>query len=73
MSNNNGLFPWRNAQPGCKGCTERTIGCHSNCEKYNAYKDELAEIRVKKQTNHLIDMTLANNEHHRKHTRVRVS
>ena len=22
----------------CKGCTERTLGCHSSCEKYAKYK-----------------------------------
>ena len=25
---------------GCYGCENRTIGCHSNCEKYNEYKEK---------------------------------
>lgn len=27
----------------CKGCTEQYIGCHSDCESYNAYRKELNE------------------------------
>ena len=35
----------------CKGCTERYQGCHSNCEKYKAFRkeiDEATKIRLKK-------------------------
>lgn len=34
------------AQTGCKGCTERQVGCHSKCEKYKAFQEMLA-IRAK--------------------------
>ena len=26
--------------PPCKDCTDREIGCHSNCEKYIEWKNE---------------------------------
>lgn len=25
----------------CRGCTDRAVGCHANCERYNAWKREL--------------------------------
>jgi hypothetical protein len=28
---------------GCKGCTERYLGCHDKCEKYKNYRKELDE------------------------------
>ena len=28
----------------CKGCNERKIGCHANCEKYNSWKNNGVEI-----------------------------
>lgn len=31
----------------CKDCTERYVGCHSECEKYQAYLDELYDMREK--------------------------
>lgn len=27
----------------CKGCEERTLGCHSKCAKYTQYRYELDE------------------------------
>lgn len=32
------------AKNGCYECTERTINCHSTCEKYKKYKEELEKI-----------------------------
>lgn len=29
----------------CKGCTERTIYCHTSCEKYAKYLKEIEEMR----------------------------
>ena len=29
----------------CQGCAEREIGCHGKCEKYGAWKGELAKKR----------------------------
>lgn len=43
----------------CKDCKDRMIGCHSTCEKYQAYRlqqDEIARQRrigVERQTNYL--------------------
>lgn len=31
----------------CKDCSERKVGCHSQCEKYKLYADELHEISEK--------------------------
>lgn len=25
----------------CGGCTDRIIGCHSNCERYSAYRTQI--------------------------------
>ena len=36
----------------CKLCDRRRLGCHSHCEDYKAWKDELAlitEARVREQ------------------------
>ena len=33
----------------CKGCTERTVGCHANCEKYKKWRtDYEAEMKEAK-------------------------
>lgn len=26
---------------GCQNCTERYVGCHSECEDYKSYRDDL--------------------------------
>lgn len=31
----------------CKDCTDRCIGCHSNCGDYAIYKQKLEENRTK--------------------------
>lgn len=41
----------------CKDCTERTIGCHANCEKYLAEKAAAEEERMRRRTE--IDRELA--------------
>ena len=28
----------------CLGCTDRYVGCHSDCEKYKAYKEEMTKF-----------------------------
>ena len=43
MAGNNGTTQFLFSHGGiayapCKGCTERTLGCHSTCEKYAKYK-----------------------------------
>lgn len=32
---------------GCKNCNKRYIGCHSECEDYQNYKDELEDMKAK--------------------------
>lgn len=29
----------------CKGCEKRSIGCHSSCEDYIDYREELEQIK----------------------------
>ena len=29
----------------CKGCTERYVGCHSNCEKYKDFLQRNEDVR----------------------------
>lgn len=31
----------------CKGCKERAVGCHANCEKYKVYRKKKDEINEK--------------------------
>ena len=31
-------------QPDCKGCTRRTLGCHSTCDAYTTWKQEREEL-----------------------------
>lgn len=32
----------------CYNCTERCVGCHTNCEKYNRYRKQLEYIKKQK-------------------------
>ena len=34
-----------NLNTPCKDCTERHIACHSECEKYKAYKENYEQIK----------------------------
>lgn len=43
-----------NVKSGCYGCTDRTIGCHSSCEKYLKYREEIQKYNEAKR---LIDST----------------
>lgn len=38
----------------CKDCTERAAGCHSNCEKYIAFTEELKKARQNKEMQRII-------------------
>ena len=31
----------REIKPPCKGCSDRRVGCHGDCQKYSEYKAEL--------------------------------
>lgn len=33
---------------GCKDCTDRQIGCHSTCERYKAFREQLDKINEQK-------------------------
>lgn len=33
----------------CKDCKDRYVGCHSKCEKYAQFKQEIAERKRKQQ------------------------
>lgn len=41
MSNNYSLRFFRKRVAPCKGCTDRIVGCHSQCEQYKAFKDDM--------------------------------
>jgi hypothetical protein len=32
----------------CRNCTERVVGCHSTCDKYKKFKEELEVVREEK-------------------------
>lgn len=32
-------------KPPCKDCTERTVGCHSKCEKYIEWKNKDSQVK----------------------------
>lgn len=36
-----------NLQTPCKDCARRVVGCHSTCEEYATYRQELAEMKEK--------------------------
>lgn len=36
----------------CKDCPERVLGCHSTCEKYQAFNAWAIENRKKRQSEH---------------------
>jgi len=29
---------WGEGKASCRECVDRTVGCHSSCERYRAYK-----------------------------------
>ena len=47
---------------GCYGCEERSLGCHSDCEKYKEWKEKhderQAEIRMRRDKERRADNTL---------------
>lgn len=58
-------------QKGCKGCEERHVGCHSTCEIYKAYREELdkekeARVQAFKERDVLDDYTIRRIEKTRK-------
>lgn len=48
----------------CKGCTERVVGCHSNCEKYKEFKDYVAKIRKNEKKEHISRSTIFMPKHY---------
>lgn len=55
----------------CKGCTERHIGCHAECERYNEVKRERSKINEQKNSKEEMDGVLRNLRKHRLHSRNR--
>lgn len=38
----------------CKGCEERQVGCHGQCEKYAEYKAERWRMWLKRKDEHQV-------------------
>ena len=36
----------RKPESGCKGCVDRHENCHSECEKYKEYRQELEDYKA---------------------------
>lgn len=36
----------------CYHCKDRVVGCHSTCEKYKKFKEELEVVRAEKEKEH---------------------
>ena len=45
---------------GCKDCTDRQIGCHSNCERYKAFREQLDKINEQKKADQMKRNLVAN-------------
>ena len=45
----------KNENAPCKGCTERQSGCHSCCEKYRKFKQDIEDLRKKEKQEHDVD------------------
>lgn len=58
-------------QPGCKGCTERREKCHSQCEKYKAFRKELDEKNEQKRLENQAKYSLIEQASKRKEERRR--
>jgi hypothetical protein len=39
----------------CRECTDRKIGCHSKCERYKQFREEIELIHKNKRLEHLKD------------------
>ncbi len=60
-----------NTAKSCKGCEERHVGCHIDCEVYKAYREELdkekeSRIQAQKANDVLDDYTIRRIEKTRK-------
>lgn len=43
-----------NIKGPCVGCEKREMKCHSYCEEYKKYKEQLEEIKVKQEKERLL-------------------
>ena len=41
MGNRSGEEPPKRLKHSCKGCEDRHVGCHSECEPYQKYRESL--------------------------------
>lgn len=58
-------------QSGCKGCTERHEGCHSQCERYKAFRNELDDKNRQKRLENEARYSLIEQAQKRKEERRR--
>lgn len=58
-------------QPGCKGCEERYEGCHSQCERYKAFRKELEDKNRRKRLENEARYSLIEQAQKRKEERRR--
>lgn len=42
----------------CKDCPDRKVGCHSQCEKYKAWRAEYDKLKEKIRQDHVVDTTI---------------
>ena len=56
---------------GCKGCTERHEGCHSQCERYKAFRKKLDEKNERKRLENEAKYSLIEQAQRRKEERRR--
>lgn len=52
---------------GCRYCTNREPGCHSSCETYKAFKNEIARINKVRDKYNLAPASLYANKFRRFH------
>lgn len=57
--------------PGCKGCAERHEGCHSQCERYKAFRKELDDKNERKRLENEARYSLIDNAVKRRDERRR--
>lgn len=42
----------------CHNCKERYVGCHSNCQEYAEYRNELNKIKAKKKATKDLELNI---------------
>lgn len=47
-------------ESSCKGCTRRTVGCHSTCEEYKEFRTRLEKMRKNERDECVLNGYVAN-------------